>query len=149
MVFSFRYFVLCHPIPLRLLVFVAIQFIMLAMGSVGQEKLACALRVEINHLERNYSTLCCYNFRYLFLCYPTPLCLLAFVAIQSIMLAMGSVGQEKLACVLRVEINHLERNYSTLCCYNFRYLFLCHPTPLRLLAFVAIQSIKLVMGSVG
>ena len=32
---------------------------MLAMGSKGQEKLTCAIRVEMKHLERSYSTLCC------------------------------------------------------------------------------------------
>ena len=56
---NFQYFVLCHPTPLRSQAFVAMQSIMLAMGSVGQEKLACAIRVEMNHLERSYSTLCC------------------------------------------------------------------------------------------
>ena len=45
MLFSFRYFVLCHPTPLRSHTFVAMHSIMLAMGSVGQEKLACAIKV--------------------------------------------------------------------------------------------------------
>ena len=45
MQFSFRYFVRCHPIPLCSHEFVAMQFIMLAMRSVGQEKLACAVKV--------------------------------------------------------------------------------------------------------
>ena len=31
---------------------------MFAMGSVGQEKLACAIKVTMKHLERSYSTLC-------------------------------------------------------------------------------------------
>ena len=44
-----------------------------------------------------------FNFRYLVLCPPTPLCSHAFVAMQSIMLAMGSVGQEKLACAIMVQ----------------------------------------------
>ena len=45
MLFSFRYLVLCHPTPLRSHAFVAMQSIMLAMVSVGQEKLACAIKV--------------------------------------------------------------------------------------------------------
>ena len=45
MLFSFRYFVLCHPTPLRSHVFVAMHSIMLAMGSVGQEKPPCAIKV--------------------------------------------------------------------------------------------------------
>ena len=40
----------------------------------------------------------------------------AFVAMQSIMLEMRSVGQGKLACAIRAELKHLERSYSTLCC---------------------------------
>ena len=59
MLLSFRYFFLCHPTPLRSHAFVAMQSIMLAMGSAGQEKLACAIRVEMKRLERSYSTLCC------------------------------------------------------------------------------------------
>ena len=43
-----------------------------------------------------------FNSRYLVLCHPTPLCSHAFVAMHSIMLVMGSVGQEKLACAIRV-----------------------------------------------
>ena len=44
---NFRYFVLCHatPPPLRAHAFVTMQSIMLEMGSVGEEELACALRV--------------------------------------------------------------------------------------------------------
>ena len=59
MQFSFRYFVLCHPTPLRSLACVAMQSIVLAMRSVGQMKLAYAIRVEMKHLERSYSTLRC------------------------------------------------------------------------------------------
>ena len=43
--FSFRHLVLCHPTPLRSHAFVAIQSVMLAMGSVSPEKLACAIKV--------------------------------------------------------------------------------------------------------
>ena len=43
-----------------------------------------------------------FSLRYLVLCHPTPLCSHAFVAMHSIMFAMGSVGQEKLACALNV-----------------------------------------------
>ena len=38
------------------------------------------------------------------------------MAMQSIMLAMGSVGQEKLACAIMVQMKNLERSYSTFCC---------------------------------
>ena len=132
MLLSFRYFLLCHPAPLRSQAFVAMQSIMLAMGSVGQMKLACAIRVEIKHLERSYSTLCCSVSEYFLLCHPTPLRSQAFVAMQSIMLAMGSVGQMKLACAIRVEIKHLERSYSSLCCSvsdNFSFVT---PPPTKL-----------------
>ena len=44
MLLNFRYFALCHPTPLRSDAFVAMQSIMLEMGSVGQEELACSLR---------------------------------------------------------------------------------------------------------
>ena len=43
--FSFRYLVLCHPTPLSSHAFVAMHSIMLAMGSVDQEKLPCAIKV--------------------------------------------------------------------------------------------------------
>ena len=56
---QFPIFFLCHPTPLRTQAFVAMQSIMLAMGSVGQMMLAYAIRVEMKHLERSYSTLCC------------------------------------------------------------------------------------------
>ena len=45
MLFSFRYLVLCQPTPLRSYALVAMQSIMLAMGFVGQEKFACAIKV--------------------------------------------------------------------------------------------------------
>ena len=45
MLFSFRYLVLCHPTSLRSHAFLAIHSIMLAMGSVGQEKLARAIKI--------------------------------------------------------------------------------------------------------
>ena len=73
------------------------------------------------------------NFRYFVLCHPTPLRSLAFVAMQSIMLAMGSVGQEKLACARRVEMKHLERLFNFML-LNFRYFVLCHPTKLYLIS---------------
>ena len=44
-VVSFRYFVLCYPTPLRSHASVAMLSIMLAMGSVSQEKLPCAIKV--------------------------------------------------------------------------------------------------------
>ena len=122
----------------------AMQSIMLAMGFVGQEKLECAIRVEMKHLERSYSTLCCSISDILSFCHPPPLRSQAFVAMQSIMLAMGFVGQEKLECAIRVEMKHLERSYSTLCglisdilsfvtqppCVH-RHLWQCNPLCLR------------------
>ena len=48
---------------------------------------------------------------------------MAFVAMQSIMLAMGSVCQEKLAYAIRMEMKHLEKSYSTLCCSIHDILF--------------------------
>ena len=59
MLFSLRYLVLCHPTPLRSHAILAMYSIMLAMGSVGQEKLASAIKVCLKHFERSYSTLCC------------------------------------------------------------------------------------------
>ena len=44
MLFTFGYLVLYHPTPLRSHAFVAMQSIMLVMGSVGQGKLACAIK---------------------------------------------------------------------------------------------------------
>ena len=45
LLFNFRYLVLSHPPPLRLQEIVAMHSIMLAMGSVSQNKLASAIRV--------------------------------------------------------------------------------------------------------
>ena len=44
MLFTFGYLVSCHPTPLHSHAFVAMQSIMLEMGSVDQGKLACAIR---------------------------------------------------------------------------------------------------------
>ena len=44
MLFSFGYFVIYHPTPLRSHAFVAMQSIMLEMESVSQGKLPCAIR---------------------------------------------------------------------------------------------------------
>ena len=44
MLFSFGYFVLSHPTPVRLQEIVAMHSIMLAMGSVSQMKPASAIR---------------------------------------------------------------------------------------------------------
>ena len=43
-----------------------------------------------------------FNFRDLVLCHPTPLSSHVFVAMPSIMLAMGSVSQKKLPSAVRV-----------------------------------------------
>ena len=72
------------------------------MKSLGQEELACAIRVEMKQLERSYSTLRCSASDIFVRCHPTSLRSHASVAMQSIMLAMGSVGQEKLACAVKV-----------------------------------------------
>ena len=101
MLFNLGYLVICHPTPLRSHAFVAMQPIMLEMGSVGQGKLACVIRFQMKHLERSYSTLLLFNLGYLVICHPIPLRSHAFVAMQSIMLEMGSVGQGKLACAIR------------------------------------------------
>ena len=45
MLFNLGYLVICHPTPLRSHAFVAMQSIMLEMGSVGQGKLLYAIRV--------------------------------------------------------------------------------------------------------
>ena len=50
------YFVLFHPTPLRLQEIATMHSIMLAMGSVGQKKLAGAFRVLLKHFKRRYST---------------------------------------------------------------------------------------------
>ena len=50
MLYSFRYFVICYPTPLRSHAFVAMQFIMLEMGSVGQGKLVCAKKGPWAHI---------------------------------------------------------------------------------------------------
>ena len=57
--FSFHLLVSRNPIPLHSHAFVAMQSIIFAMGSVGQEKLACAIMVKMKHLERSYSVFCC------------------------------------------------------------------------------------------
>ena len=109
----------------------AMQSLMLAMGYGGQEKLACAIRVEMKHLERSYSTLCCSISDILSFVTPPPppLRSQAFAAMQSIMLAMGSGGQEKLACAIRIEMKHLERSYSTLSCSISDILSFVTPLP--------------------
>ena len=144
MLFNFRYFVLCHPTPLRSQAFVAMQSIMFAGVSVGQEKLACAIGVEMQHLEKSYLTLCWLLSDIFFFCHPTPLRSQAFVAMQSIIPAFVSVGQEKFSCAIRAETKHLERSYSILCCsisdiWSFftpppcvdRHLWQCYPLCLR------------------
>ena len=53
------------------------------------------------------------SFGYLVLSRPTPLRLQEFVAIHSIMLAMGFVSQMKLASAIRVCLKILGESYST------------------------------------
>ena len=43
-----------------------------------------------------------FNFRYLILCHPTPLRSHVFVAMQSSMLVIESVGQKKVTSAIRV-----------------------------------------------
>ena len=45
--------------------------------------------------------------------HPTPLCFHAFVATLFVMLAVGFVGQGKVACTIRVWLKHLRESYST------------------------------------
>ena len=90
---------------------------------------ALQARIEMKLFERRYSTLWSSVSDILCFVTPSPCVYWHLWQYNPLCLRWESVGQEKLACALRVEINHLERNYSTLCCYNFRYLFLCHPTP--------------------
>ena len=71
---------------------------MLVMGSVGQMKLAYAIRVEMKHLERSYSTLGCSVSDIFSFVTPPPLHSQAFVAMQSIMLAMESGSNEACMC---------------------------------------------------
>ena len=55
----------------------------------------------MKHLERSYSTFCCSVWDiWSFVTLP-PLRSHALLAMQSIMLEMGSVGQEELACAIR------------------------------------------------
>ena len=71
----------------------------LAMGSVSQRKLTCAIRVWLKHLGESYSTLCCSWI--LVLPYPLPnptLRLHAFVAMYSTMLATEVCGSRE-ACM--------------------------------------------------
>ena len=83
---------------------------MLEMRSVGQGELACALRAEMKHLERSYST-SCYSLSDIWsFINPPHLRSHTFVAMQSIMLEIGFVGHEKLPCAIRAELNHLERS---------------------------------------
>ena len=59
MLLNSGYFALSHPTHLRLQEIRAMHSIVLAIGSVGQKKLATAIRVWLKHFERSYSTLCC------------------------------------------------------------------------------------------
>ena len=45
LLFSLGFLVIYHPTPLHSHAFVAMQFIMLVMGSVGLGKLACVIKV--------------------------------------------------------------------------------------------------------
>ena len=56
----------------------------------------------MKHLERSYSTLYCSVSDIWSFIIPPPCVHMHFVAMQSIMLEMGSVGQAKLACAIRV-----------------------------------------------
>ena len=72
------------------------------IGYAVQRKLVSAMRVPRKQLGESYSTLRVFSLGFLVLSHPTPLRLHAFVAMHSIMLAMGSVGQKKLASAMRV-----------------------------------------------
>ena len=101
---------------------------MLAMGSICQEKFACAIRFEMKHLERSYSTLCC-SISDILSFAPHPPASQAFVALQSIMPAIGSVGQEWFACAMRNENEAIGEKLFNFMLFDFQYFFLCHPIP--------------------
>ena len=111
--------------------------IMLAMGSVGEEKLACAIMVQMKHLERRYSTFCCSICDIWSFVTPPPLRSHAFVAMH------GFCGSRE-ACLCNKSLNEAfgEKLFNFLL-FNFRYLVLCHPTPLRSHAFVGMHPLCL------
>ena len=127
----------------------AMQSIMLAMGSGGQEKLARAIRVEMKHLERSYSTLCCSISDILSFVTPPPP---AFTCIcgKAIHYTCDGVWGSREACLCKKGlIEGFGEKLFNFMLLNFRYFVLCHPTPLRLEEIVAMHFIILAMGSVG
>ena len=89
--------------------------IMIAMGSVGEEKLSCAIMVQMKHLERRYSPFCCsISDIWSFVTSPPALTCICSNVIHYA--CLGSVDEEKLACAIMVQMKHLERRYSTFCC---------------------------------
>ena len=115
MLWSFGYFVLFHPTPLRSQAFVAMNSIMLAMGSVGREKLACATMVQMKHLERSYSTFC-RKFPIFCPLSPHPP-VFTCICGNAIHYACDGVCGSREACMRNNgSMKHLERSYSTLCC---------------------------------
>ena len=89
-----------------------------------------------------------FSLGYLVICHPTPLCSHAIVVLQSIMLEMGCVGQEELACAIGAEMKLLERRHSTLWCSVWDIWSFVTLPPLRSHAFVAMQSFMFEIGSV-
>ena len=128
MLFNYRYFVLCHPTNLRSQAIVAMQSIMLPMGTVCHRKLACAMRVEMKHLKKRYSTLCCWISDILSFVTP-PLCVHSHLWQCNHYACDGFVCQKKLACAIRVEVKNLERRDSSLCCSNSDILSFVTPAP--------------------
>ena len=122
---------------------------MLAMGSVGQDMLACAIRVKMKHLERSYSTFCCSISDILSFVTPPPPAF-TYICANAFCYASDGFCGLKEACICNNGSNEAFRvklfNFLLL---NFRYLFLCHPTPLCLQEIVALHSIMIAMGSVS
>ena len=94
MLFSFVLLQLPYPKP------PACTFI--CGNAICGSKEACMCNVSNEAFGEKLFNFLLFNFWYLVLCHPTPLRSHAFVGMQSIMIAMGSVRQEKLARAIMV-----------------------------------------------
>ena len=101
--------------------------IMLAMGSVGEEKLACAIMVQMKHLERRYSTFCC-SISDIWSFVTPPPCVHMHLW-ECIHYACDGFCGSREACICDKGLNEAfgETLFNFLM-FNFRYLVLCHPT---------------------
>ena len=118
------------------------------MGYVGQMKLACAIKVEMKHLERSYSTLCCSVSHICSFVTPSP-CVHMHLR-NAIHYVCDGICESREACMCNKGLKEAfgEKLFNFML-FSFRYLVLCHPIFLRSHAFVAMQSIMLTMESVG